>query len=447
MSQRTTYPNAMRTTENLVILGAQWGDESKGKLTDVFAEHADVVARYQGGDNAGHTIVLGDKTFILHLIPSGILRPKTTNVIGNGVVVNVETLFGEIDRLEAQGIAVSSENLKISDRAHLILPYHKAVEHWEQMGSGTKIGTTARGIGPTYADKMNRHAGIRVGDLLEFERFQQKLDYNLDTKAHALQTNFPVGAVSNRADLLDTYRGYAERIAPYVTDTVAFMHDALAAGKRILFEGAQGTMLDIDFGTYPYVTSSNCTAGAVCTGLGIGPKAIEKVMGVSKAYVTRVGGGPFPTEMAPDLDEKIRDIGQEYGATTQRPRRCGWLDLVALRYATRINGFTAIAMTKLDVFDTLDELLVCVAYRYQGREMTTFPSSLQVLEECEPIYETLPGWQQPLTEARASEDIPSRTRDYVAYVAAYLNVPIPIISVGPDREQIVTLDASHLNFQ
>ncbi len=427
---------------NLVILGAQWGDESKGKLTDVFAENADIVARYQGGDNAGHTIVLGDKTFILHLIPSGILRPETINVIGNGVVVNLETLFGEIDRLHAQGIAVSSENLKISDRAHLILPYHKTVEQWEQMGSGTKIGTTARGIGPTYADKMNRHAGVRIGDLLEFDNFRKKLDYNLDTKADALQ----LGGV-DRHILLDTYRGYAARLAPYVTDTVAFMHEALAAEKRILFEGAQGTMLDIDFGTYPYVTSSNCTAGAVCTGLGIGPKAIAKVMGVSKAYVTRVGGGPFPTEMHPDLDEKIRDIGQEYGATTQRPRRCGWLDLVALRYAARINGFTAIAMTKLDVFDTLDELQVCVAYRYQGKERTTFPSSLQVLDECKPVYETLPGWQQPLTEARASEDIPQRTRDYVAYVEAYLNVPIPIISVGPDRAQIVTLDASHVNLR
>ena len=419
---------------NIVILGAQWGDESKGKLTDVFAADADVVARYQGGDNAGHTIVFGDKTFILHLIPSGILRPDTVNLIGNGVVINLETLFAEIDRLQAQGIEVSSDNLKISDRAHLILPYHKAVEQWEQMGSATKIGTTSRGIGPTYSDKMNRHAGIRVGDLLEFDLFQKKLDYNLETKSEALQIGGP-----DRHVLLETYYGYAQRIAPYVTDTVAFMHDALAAKKRILFEGAQGTMLDIDFGTYPYVTSSNCTAGAVCTGLGIGPKAIEEVLGVSKAYVTRVGGGPFPTEMPPDLDEKIRQIGKEYGATTQRPRRCGWLDLVALRYATQINGLTAIAMTKLDVFDTLTDLQVCVAYRYKGKETTRFPSSLQVLEECEPVYETLPGWEQPLTEARDAADIPQRTKDYVTYVSDYLNVPIPIISIGPDRDQIVQL--------
>ena len=419
---------------NIVILGAQWGDESKGKLTDVFAGDADIVARYQGGDNAGHTIVLGEKTFILHLIPSGILRPDTVNIIGNGVVINLETLFGEIDRLEAQGIEVTSENLKISDRAHLILPYHKAVEQWEQMGSATKIGTTSRGIGPTYSDKMNRHAGIRVGDLLEFDHFQKKLDYNLETKAEALQIGGP-----ERHVLLETYYGYAERITPYVTDTVAFMHDALAAKKQILFEGAQGTMLDIDFGTYPYVTSSNCTAGAVCTGLGIGPKAIEQVLGVSKAYVTRVGGGPFPTEMPPDLDEKIREIGKEYGATTQRPRRCGWLDLVALRYATQINGLTGIALTKLDVFDTLTDLQVCTAYRYKGKETTRFPSSLQVLEACEPVYETLPGWKQPLTEARVASDIPQRTKDYVAYVSDYLNVPIPIISVGPDRDQIVQL--------
>ncbi len=419
---------------NIVILGAQWGDESKGKLTDVFAGDADVVARYQGGDNAGHTIVLGEKTFILHLIPSGILRPNTVNIIGNGVVINLETLFGEIDRLQSQGVSVTSDTLKISDRAHLIMPYHKAVEQWEQMGSATKIGTTSRGIGPTYSDKMNRHAGIRVGDLLEFDHFQKKLDYNLETKAEALQIGGP-----ERQALIDTYHSYAQRLAPYVTDTVAFMHEALADEKRILFEGAQGTMLDIDFGTYPYVTSSNCTAGAVCTGLGVGPKAIEEVLGVSKAYVTRVGGGPFPTEMPPETDEKIRDIGKEYGATTQRPRRCGWLDLVALRYATNINGLTAIALTKLDVFDTLSEIQVCVGYRYKGETRTTFPSSLQALEACEPIYETLPGWEHPLTEARTIADIPQRTIDYVNYVSEYLNVPIPLISVGPDRDQIVHL--------
>ena len=419
---------------NIVILGAQWGDESKGKLTDVFAEHADVVARYQGGDNAGHTIVLGDKTFILHLIPSGILRPNTANVIGNGVVINLETLFREIDGLLKKGVEVSSDNLKISDRAHLIMPYHKVVEQYEQMGSATKIGTTSRGIGPTYSDKMNRHAGIRVGDLLEFDNFQKKIDYNLEAKADTLQMS-----EVTRHSLIETYYQYAERIAPFVTDTVAFMHETCADGKRILFEGAQGTMLDIDFGTYPYVTSSNCTAGAVCTGLGIGPKLIDEVLGVSKAYVTRVGGGPFPTEMPPDLDEEIRNIGKEYGATTQRPRRCGWLDLVALRYATQINGLTAIALTKLDVFDTLADIEVCVAYRYKGIEITSFPSSLKVLEECEPVYETLPGWQKPLTEARSADDIPQTTKDYVAYVADFLNVPIPIISVGPDRDQIVQL--------
>ena len=419
---------------NIVILGAQWGDESKGKLTDVFAEHADVVARYQGGDNAGHTIVLGQKTFILHLIPSGILRPNTVNVIGNGVVINLETLFREIDGLQEQGIEVTSNNLKISDRAHLIMPYHKLVEQHEQMGSATKIGTTSRGIGPTYSDKMNRHAGIRVGDLLEFDNFQKKLDYNLETKTEALE----IGGIT-RHTLVETYYQYAERIAPFVTDTVAYMHEAIATEQRILFEGAQGTMLDIDFGTYPYVTSSNCTAGAVCTGLGIGPKGIDQVLGVSKAYVTRVGGGPFPTEMPPDLDEEIRNIGKEYGATTQRPRRCGWLDLVALRYATQINGFTGIVLTKLDVFDTLSDLQVCVAYRHKGKHTTTFPSSLKTLEECEPVYETLPGWQQPLTEARTAQDIPQPTQAYIKFVSDYLNVPIPIISVGPDRNQIVTL--------
>ncbi|HHZ90951.1 TPA: adenylosuccinate synthase, partial [Candidatus Poribacteria bacterium] len=328
---------------NIAILGTQWGDESKGKMTDFLAEKVDIVARYQGGDNAGHTIVVGQEKFILHLIPSGILYPNTVNVIGNGVVINLETLFSEINHLRERGVEVNG-NLKISSRAHLILPYHKLMESWNDLGSGVKLGTTARGIGPTYSDKMNRYAGIRVADLLEFDLFRKKIDFNLETKDYALSQ---VSQIDKDA-LLEQYYEYSQLLEPHVIETPDFMHRALKAGKQILFEGAQGAMLDIDFGTYPYVTSSNTTVGAICTGLGVGVKAIDQVLGVTKAYVTRVGAGPFPTEMPAEIDEEIRDIGKEYGATTGRPRRCGWLDLVALQYASRINGLTAIVLSKVD---------------------------------------------------------------------------------------------------
>lgn len=418
---------------NTVILGAQWGDESKGGTTDFLAEGADIVARYQGGDNAGHTIVIGEDKFVFHLLPSGVLHPNTVNVIGNGVVINLETLFGEISDLEACGVEVG-DRLKISSRAHLILPYHRIMESWDDLGSGLKLGTTARGIGPTYSDKMNRHAGIRVADLLDFELFQKKLDFNLAAKGYALDQ---IGGEIDRQALLEQYYVYSEQLAPYVADTPELLNDALRTGKRILFEGAQGTMLDVDFGTYPYVTSSNTTVGAVCTGLGVGPQAINRVLGVSKAYVTRVGGGPFPTEMPPDLDEEIRGIGEEYGATTQRPRRCGWLDLVALRYAAQVNGFTGLALTKFDVLDHLDELRVCVAYRRRGEEVATYPPSLRVLEECEAVYEMLPGWKQSTVDVRHYENLPENAKQYIAFVADFLNVPIALISVGKERTQTI----------
>ncbi len=418
---------------NTVILGAQWGDESKGGTTDFLAEGADIVARYQGGDNAGHTIVIGEDKFVFHLLPSGVLHPNTVNVIGNGVVINLETLFREISDLEACGVEVG-DRLKISSRAHLILPYHRIMESWDDLGSGLKLGTTARGIGPTYSDKMNRHAGIRVADLLDFELFQKKLDFNLAAKGYALDQ---IGGEIDRQALLEQYYAYSEQLAPYVADTPELLSDALRTGKRILFEGAQGTMLDVDFGTYPYVTSSNTTVGAVCTGLGVGPQAINRVLGVSKAYVTRVGGGPFPTEMPPDLDEEIRGIGEEYGATTQRPRRCGWLDLVALRYAAQVNGFTGLALTKFDVLDHLDELRVCVAYQRRGEEVTTYPPSLRVLEECEAVYEMLPGWKQSTVDVRDYENLPENAKRYIAFVADSLNVPIALISVGKERTQTI----------
>lgn len=418
---------------NTVILGAQWGDESKGGTTDFLAEGADIVARYQGGDNAGHTIVIGEDKFVFHLLPSGVLHPNTVNVIGNGVVINLETLFGEISDLEACGVEVG-DRLKISSRAHLILPYHRIMESWDDLGSGLKLGTTARGIGPTYSDKMNRHAGIRVADLLDFELFQKKLDFNLAAKGYALDQ---IGGEIDRQALLEQYYAYSEQLAPYAADTPELLNDALRTGKRILFEGAQGTMLDVDFGTYPYVTSSNTTVGAVCTGLGVGPQAINRVLGVSKAYVTRVGGGPFPTEMPPDLDEEIRGIGEEYGATTQRPRRCGWLDLVALRYAAQVNGFTGLALTKFDVLDHLDELRVCVAYQRRGEEVTTYPPSLRMLEECEAVYEMLPGWKQSTVDVRDYENLPENAKRYITFVADFLNVPIALISVGKERTQTI----------
>ena len=308
------------------------------------------------------------------------------------------------------------------------------MEFWDDLGSGLKLGTTARGIGPTYSDKMNRHAGIRVADLLDFELFQKKLDFNLAAKGYALDQ---IGGEIDRQALLEQYYAYSEQLAPYVADTPELLNDALRTGKRILFEGAQGTMLDVDFGTYPYVTSSNTTVGAVCTGLGVGPQAINRVLGVSKAYVTRVGGGPFPTEMPPDLDEEIRGIGEEYGATTQRPRRCGWLDLVALRYAAQVNGFTGLALTKFDVLDHLDELRVCVAYQRRGEEVTTYPPSLRMLEECEAVYEMLPGWKQSTVDVRNYENLPENAKRYIAFVADFLNVPIALISVGKERTQTI----------
>ncbi len=424
---------------NIVVLGAQWGDEGKGTITDFLAEKADIVARYQGGDNAGHTVIVGQEKFIFHLLPSGILRSNVQCVIGNGVVINLEELFSEIDHFRERGVEIG-DNLKISSRAHLILPYHQIVESWDELISGLKIGTTSRGIGPVYSDKMNRHAGIRVADLLEFDLFRKKLDFNLEAKDYVLSQ---IGGSIDKHALLEQYYAYAQRLAPHVIDTPEFLHDALKAGKQILFEGAQGTLLDIDFGTYPYVTSSNTTVGAVCTGLGVGPKAIDQVLGVAKAYVTRVGGGPFPTEMPPDLGEEIRRIGHEYGATTQRPRRCGWLNLVGLRYATQINGLTSIVLTKLDVLDHLDEIQVCVAYKRQGKTLTTFPSSLRVLEECEPVYETMPGWKQPITHVRQYGELPTNAKRYISYVAEFLDVPISIVSIGPEREQTLIMD-SHI---
>ena len=426
---------------NTLVVGTQWGDEGKGKIVDFLSEKADTVARYQGGNNAGHTIVIGDEKFIMHLIPSGILHPNVQCIIGNGVVLPLENLIKEMDDLIERGIHIG-ENLLISDRAHLIMPYHSLMESVaESQGEGRKLGTTLRGIGPAYTDKMNRLAGIRIVDLFDAELFEEKLDFNIQSKLQNLET------LQNKIDkiaILEKYREYAQRIKPHVTDTSLILHNAIKECKQILFEGAQGTLLDIDFGTYPFVTSSNTTVGGVCTGLGIGPRAINEVMGIVKTYTTRVGDGPFPTELSNALGEYLRQKGAEFGATTGRPRRCGWLDMVVLKYAARINGLTSIALTKLDVLDEVDTIKVCVAYKHKSNIITEFPSNLRILYECEPIYEELPGWMTPISESNSYDDLPAHARKYVEFISKQLETEIAIISVGPGRNQTLVLNDKSL---
>jgi len=420
---------------NTVVVGTQWGDEGKGKIIDFLSEDADIVARYQGGPNAGHSVVVGNEKFVMHLIPSGILHPDTLCIIGNGVVISLEKVIAEINELRARGVYIE-ENLLISDRTHLIMPYHPLVESAaETQGGSQKIGTTLRGVGPAYTDKMNRQAGIRVIDLFDFDLFEEKLDFNLQIKGENLRSIREL----NKTDLLDKYKEYAQRIASHVKDTSLFLNNAIKAGKRILYEGAQGTMLDVDFGTYPFVTSSNTTVGGVCTGLGVSPNAIDEVIGVSKAYTTRVGKGPFPTELSGKLSERIRQIGAEYGATTGRPRRCGWLDIVVLRYAARINGLTGIALTKIDVLDDLDVIKICTGYKYKSDTLTEFPSNLKVLNECEPIYEEMPGWLTPTSSIKDYNLFPGNARKYIERIYELLETKIAIVSVGARRDQTLIL--------
>jgi len=420
---------------NTVVVGTQWGDEGKGKIIDFLSEDADIVARYQGGPNAGHSVVVGNEKFVMHLIPSGILHPDTLCIIGNGVVISLEKVIAEINELRARGVYIE-ENLLISDRTHLIMPYHPLVESAaETQGGSQKIGTTLRGVGPAYTDKMNRQAGIRVIDLFDFDLFEEKLDFNLQIKGENLRSIREL----NKTDLLDKYKEYAQRIASHVKDTSLFLNNAIKAGKRILYEGAQGTMLDVDFGTYPFVTSSNTTVGGVCTGLGVSPNAIDEVIGVSKAYTTRVGKGPFPTELSGKLSERIRQIGAEYGATTGRPRRCGRLDIVVLRYAARINGLTGIALTKIDVLDDLDVIKICTGYKYKSDTLTEFPSNLKVLNECEPIYEEMPGWLTPTSSIKDYNLFPGNARKYIERISELLETKIAIVSVGARRDQTLIL--------
>jgi len=422
---------------NVVVVGAQWGDEGKGKIVDFLARDADIIARYQGGDNAGHTVVVGKEKYVLHLIPSGILHPGKKCVIGNGVVISPKVLLSEIDHLEQRGISVD-DKLVISDRAHLIMPYHLLMEDVDESNRGSKkIGTTKRGIGPAYVDKVGR-SGIRVGDLLNPEAFAEKLDFNLRDKARILGKSED-WVESAKVEITEEYQGYAKRIEPFVADTSLFLSKAIKSGKSVLFESAQGTLLDVDLGTYPYATSSNPTAGGVCAGLGVGPSVIDKVIGVVKAYTTRVGAGPFPTKLPPDMDEFVRKSGEEFGATTGRPRQCGWIDTVALRYAARVNGFSGVIITKLDILDKLESIEICVGYKCNGETLTEFPSQISVLEKCEPIYESMDGWLADTSKTDNYEYFPENARKYIERISELIETKVEFVAVGPDRDRIVAV--------
>ena len=420
---------------NIVVVGAQWGDEGKGKVVDYLAKDADIIARYQGGNNAGHTVVVNDEKYILHLIPSGVLHPGKKCVIGNGVVLSPKVFLDEVDSLRDRGVNIG-DNLAISDRAHMIMPYHILMESVD--GENKRIGTTNRGIGPTYVDKVGR-SGIRVGDLLDFKAFEEKLDFNLEKKAKILGKS-EEWIKSAKAEILDEYKGYAERLKPFITDTSVLLHKAIKAGKSILFESAQGTLLDIDLGTYPYCTSSNPTAGGACAGLGVGPTNIDEVVGVVKAYTTRVGAGPFPTELPPDIDEIVRQRGQEFGATTGRKRRCGWFDAVIARYAVRVNGFTGVALTKLDILDEMETLKLCVGYKYNGEVRTEFPGQIDILDNCEPVYESMDGWLTDISKVSKYEDLPENARKYIERISKLMETKVKFVAVGPERDRIIVVE-------
>ena len=418
-----------------VVIGAQWGDEGKGKVVDLLAERSDVVARYQGGNNAGHTIVAGDQVYKLHLIPSGILYPGTLCVIGNGVVVDPAVLCQELDDLEERGVSV--DGLRLSANAHLIMPYHVLLDGASEKRLGKySIGTTGRGIGPCYADKAHR-VGIRAQDLLDPKILLAKLEVALEAKNDMLDKLYGLPRLDAQM-VAEDLLARAERLRPFIADTALLLDEALGAGKRVLFEGAQGTMLDIDHGTYPFVTSSNPIAGAACTGTGVGPTRIERVLGVTKAYVTRVGEGPFPTEIQGPEARRISERGREFGTTTGRQRRCGWLDLVALRYAVRLSGITQLALTKLDVLSGFDRLPVCVAYRTrEGERLDELPFHQTVFHNCRPVYEEHEGWDEDLSECRTPEDLPPRARAYVDMIAEATSVPVTLIGTGQGRHQVI----------
>ncbi|MGQ0811226.1 MAG: adenylosuccinate synthase [Nitrospiraceae bacterium] len=422
---------------NLVVVGVQWGDEGKGKIVDILARDADVVVRYQGGSNAGHTVINHRDTFIFRLIPSGILYRGTLCVIGNGVVVDPGDLIEELDRLQAKRVKIGN-NFAISHRAHLILPYHKAIDKAAEQSKGSrKIGTTGRGIGPSYADKMAR-IGIRMADLLNPPLFRRKLEENLVEMNWFLQQLYKVEAFEVEK-VFQQYMGYAERLRSYITDTTALLNETIARKQSVLFEGAQGTHLDVDFGTYPYVTSSSAAAGGACTGTGVGPTKIDAVMGVAKAYTTRVGSGPFPTELTDLTGAGLQERGKEFGSVTGRPRRCGWFDSVAARYATHVNGLSSLAVTKLDVLDGCRELKICSGYRYAGKVHRDMPADLQALSECQPIYENYAGWSGSTTGTTSYKKLPVEAKRYLARIGELTECPIDMISTGSKRNQTIII--------
>ena len=420
---------------NLAVLGAQWGDEGKGKIVDLLTPGFSIVARFQGGHNAGHTIYINGAKFILRLVPSGILHPGVTCVIGNGVVVDPEALFAELDELARNGIATRGR-IVVSDKAHLILPYHRDLDLLSEARRGErKIGTTSRGIGPAYEDKIARR-GIRVGDLIDPKGLEENVRDNVTARNRLVQDS-----TMDWKPVLAQLLKYAERMRPMIRDVSVLLNEATRARAAILFEGAQGTLLDIDHGTYPFVTSSNASIGGVCTGLGIPPKAIGHVLGVAKAYTTRVGEGPFPTELFGEMGNRLRETGSEYGAVTGRPRRCGWYDAVAVRYAARINGLDGLALTKLDVLDGLDRIDICTAYRSGTRTLTEFPSDVGQLAQCKPVYESLPGWVAPTKGIRSFEALPEAARDYIARLEEVSGVRAAIVSTGSERDDTIVRDA------
>ncbi len=423
---------------NLVVVGTQWGDEGKGKIVDLLTEQAQMVVRYQGGNNAGHTLVVGGEKFIFHLIPSGILHPGTQCLIGNGVVLDPGVLLEEIDRLTARGYPVGPENLKVSERAQVIMPYHQALDLAREEAKGAaKLGTTGRGIGPCYEDKVARR-GIRVADLLDAQELQTKLSEILPEKNFYLEKFLEAGPV-NLEEIFPAYLEMGERLRPLVANVSMLLEAASREGKNIVFEGAQGTLLDIDHGTYPYVTSSNPVAGGACTGAGVGPGQLHRVLGIVKAYTTRVGGGPFPTECLDQVGEHLQEQGVEFGSTTGRRRRCGWLDGVVLREAARLNGLTGMALTKLDVLTGLDPVKICVAYDLAGVRRETVPATLGELTRCRPIFQELPGWTEDIRGVRRYQDLPAATQNYLTRVAELVGVPVQIVSVGADREATIVL--------
>lgn len=420
---------------NLVVVGSQWGDEGKGKLIDIISKDMDITVRFQGGNNAGHTVVVGDKEYIFHLLPSAILHKGKVCVIGNGVVVDPEALLKEIADLEKQGLKVSSKSFKISDRCHMVMPYHRVLDGLRETKRQHKIGTTGRGIGPCYADKVTR-CGIRLVDLLNPKMLEAKLKDNLSEKNETFKKVF--GEKGYAFDkIYREYLGYGKKLKKYVCDTAIYLNDAIDKKKSILFEGAQGTFLDIDFGTYPFVTSSNTIVGGACTGTGVGPTRIDKAIACVKAYTTRVGEGPFPTEFVNDLKDIIRKKGNEYGATTGRPRRCGWFDSVLVRYSVIINGIDALAIMKLDVLDELETIQICTGYKYKGKIYKDFPTDFEVIANAKPIYEEMPGWKAPTTGIREYEKLPVNAKKYVKRLEQLLRVRVKYISIGSKRDQII----------